>query len=50
MRNKKKQKRILAILIIFIVFFAGATGLLGSLYKTENDKAIALKQELDANT
>ena len=50
MRNKKKQKRILAILIIFIVFFAGATGLLGYLYKTENDKAVALKQELDANT
>ena len=50
MRNKKKQKRILAFLVAMIIIFAGATGALAYLFKTENEKAIALKSELDANT
>ena len=50
MRNKKRQKRIVAFLVALIVIFAGATGALAYLFKTENDKAVALKNELDANT
>lgn len=50
MKKKKQQKRILAILIALIVILGGVAGFLGYMYKTENETAVALKEELDANT